>query len=134
MASGKSTGQRNQTLDLWLGTTAPTPPATYYVALFTVAPNKDGGGTEVTGGSYARVAITNNAVTWPNASGGRKSNGIEIVFPQALANWGTIVAVALMSASSGGTQYYWGLLTQTVNIINGQTRYFPIGKLEVIEA
>lgn len=133
MASGKSTAQRNQTLDLWLGATAPTPPATYYVALFTVAPNKDGGGTEVSGGSYARVALTNNVTNWPNAAGGAKSNGIAITFPQATANWGTIVGVALMSAASGGTQYYWGLLNAPVTIINGQTREFPIGALEVRE-
>src|SRR5215472_712574 len=111
MASGKSTTQRNKTLDLWLGGTAPTPPATYYVALFTVAPNKDGGGVEVSGGSYARVAVTNNPANWPNAVNGSKSNANAIVFPQASADWGTIVAVALMSASSSGTQYYWGLLS-----------------------
>lgn len=34
-------------------------PATLYLALFTVAPDIDGdGGTEATGGSYARQAIT----------------------------------------------------------------------------
>jgi hypothetical protein len=135
MASGKTTHQRNKTLDLWLGATVPTIPGTYYVALFTVAPNKDGGGTEVSGGSYARVAVTNNTTNWPNAASGRKTNATEIVFPQATANWGTIVAAALVSAASGAyTQYYWGLLSAPVAIINGQTRYFPIAAAEATEA
>jgi hypothetical protein len=133
MASGKSTAQGNQTLDLWLGATAPTPPATYYVKLFTVAPSAAGGGTEVTGGSYVRKAITNNPTNWPNAANRRKSNGVAITFVQATANWGNVVAVALMSAATGGTQYYFGLLTRAVLILNGQTREFPIGALEVVE-
>lgn len=40
-----------------LTNTAYTSPTTLYVALFTVAPTIAGGGTEVTGGSYAREAI-----------------------------------------------------------------------------
>ena len=35
--------------------------AAIYLALFTAMPSDSGGGTEVSGGSYARVAITNNA-------------------------------------------------------------------------
>lgn len=35
-----------------------TSPTTVYAALFTAAPGEAGGGTEVTGGSYIRKAIT----------------------------------------------------------------------------
>ncbi|MDP9488130.1 MAG: hypothetical protein M3Q49_20465, partial [Actinomycetota bacterium] len=62
------------------------PVGTVYVALYTTAPDDAGaGGTEVSGGAYARVAVTNNATNWPAAVGGAKSNGVAITFPQATA-------------------------------------------------
>lgn len=135
MASGKFVAQANAVLDEWFGDQAPSIPATWYVALFTVAPNKNGGGTEVSGGSYARVAIDNDLVTWVAATLGRKSNDIEIVFPQATLNWGTVVSVGLVNTSSGAwTLGVFGALTQAVVIINGQTRYFPVGALELVES
>ena len=36
---------------------------TLYLALYTAAPTDAGGGTEVSGGSYARKSITNNPAT-----------------------------------------------------------------------
>ena len=35
-----------------------TPAATMYVGLYTAAPTDAGGGTEVSGGSYARVSVS----------------------------------------------------------------------------
>lgn len=44
-------------------------PATVYAALFVTIPNGDGtGGTEFTGGTYARIGITNNNTNFPAAS------------------------------------------------------------------
>ena len=43
---------------------AGTGPATLYVALFTSAPTDAGGGTEVSGGSYARAAVTSSLANW----------------------------------------------------------------------
>ena len=51
---------------------AHTPPATFYVGLFTAAPTDAGGGTEVTGGGYARAAITRATGSWTAASGGER--------------------------------------------------------------
>ena len=43
----------------WLLTTdAVTRPTAWYVALYTAAPSDTGGGTEVSGGSYVRKAVT----------------------------------------------------------------------------
>lgn len=47
--------------DLVLNGTAWTPPATVYVAEFTTAVDETGAGTEVTGGGYARQAVTFDA-------------------------------------------------------------------------
>jgi len=98
MAGSKSDFLELKLLDHVLGNTAYTAPTIVYVALYTVAPTDAGGGTEVTGGAYARVAVTNNITNWPAAAGGLKSNGTEIVFPTATASWGTVVAFAVLDA------------------------------------
>lgn len=96
-------------------------PATLYFALFTSAPAADGtGGTEVTGGSYARVAVTNNATNFPAAASGQKSNGTAIVWPTATADWGIVTDLVVISTSSGaGTRYDWGALDTPKTILNG---------------
>lgn len=104
-------------LDLIFGNTAYSIPATLYIGLFTVTPADDGtGGTEVTGGSYARVALTNNTTNFPNATGGdpsTKSNGIAVTFPAATANWGTVVGVGIFDASTSGNLLCWNSLIGT---------------------
>lgn len=97
-------------MDHFLGNTAYTAPATVYMALFTAAPSDSGGGTEVSGGSYARAAITNNTTNWPAFAAGLKSSGAAINFATPSADWGTVVAWALFDASSAGNMLVWGLL------------------------
>jgi hypothetical protein len=109
----------NKLLDNLFGATAYTVPGTLYVSLFTAAPSDSGGGTEVTGGSYARVAVTNNTTNWPNASGGAKSNGTIITFPTPTANWGTVVAFGIHDAASAGNLLAWATLTTNRTINNG---------------
>lgn len=110
MPGSKSDFLELELLDHVLGNAAYAAPANIHVGLFTVAPTDAGGGTEVTGGSYARVSVTNNAVNFPAASGGLKQNGTAITFPQATADWGTIVAFGLFDAASAGNLLYWGWL------------------------
>lgn len=43
------------------GTAIPVLPASLHLALFTAGPNSAGAGTEVSGGSYARVALSRTA-------------------------------------------------------------------------
>lgn len=118
-------------LDHVFGAAAYTAPATLYFALFTVTPSDSGGGTEVSGGSYARVGMTNNATNFPAASGGAKSNGVAITFPAATAAWGTVVAMGVFDAASGGNLLAWGALTTSKTISNGDTASFPIGDFDV---
>lgn len=110
-----------------------TRPGTVYVALYTAAPTDAGGGTEATGGSYARVAVTNNATNWPAAAAGAKSNGVAITFPTATADWGTVVAFAILDASSGGNFLFWATLTTNREVLTGDTPSFAIGTLVVTE-
>jgi hypothetical protein len=118
-------------LDHVFGNAAYTAPATLYVALFTAAPTDAGGGTEVTGGSYARKAVTNNSTNFPAASAGAKSNGAAITFVQATASWGTVVAFAIFDASSGGNMLGWADLSASVAIASGDTATFAIGDLDI---
>jgi hypothetical protein len=77
-----------------------TPASTIYVALLTTMPTAaDGTGlVEVSGGSYAREALPLSAA----ASDGSTSSSSNVTFPQATANWGTILGFAVYDAASGG--------------------------------
>lgn len=133
MAGSKSDYLENELLDHVLGNSAYSAPATIYVALYTVAPTDSGGGTEVSGGAYAREAVTNNLTNWPAASGGTKQNGTAITYSQATADWGTVVAFALFDASSGGNMLYWGDLTASKSVELGDTAEFAINGITITE-
>lgn len=118
-------------LDSLLGSGSP---ATVYVALFTTLPGEDGtGGTEVSGGSYARVAVTNNSTNFPAASTvsttGTKSNGTTITFPTATGSWGTVVGFGLYTASTSGTLIGYGSLSSSVAVASGNQASFAPGAL-----
>ena len=103
-----------------------TPAATVYVGLYTVAPGEAGGGTEVSGGSYARQSVTFGA-----PSGGVVSNSGTVTFPTASANWGTVVAFAISDASSAGNMLVYSNLSASKTINNGDTASFSAGTLSV---
>lgn len=131
--SGKADFLENELLDHVLSDAAYTAPGTIHVALYTATPSDSGGGTEVSGGSYARAAVTNNATNWPAASEGAKSNGTAIEFPQATADWGTVVAFGLFDAATGGNLLYWGPVTPNKAVNNGDTASFAAGDLDITE-
>ena len=133
MAGSKSDYLENKVLDHVLGGADYTRPATVYVALYTVAPTDAGGGTECTGGSYARKDVTNNVTNFPAASSGAKSNGVEIAFVQATASWGTVVAFGIFDAVTAGNLLYWATVTTNKTIDNGDTAKFAVGDLDITE-
>jgi hypothetical protein len=98
-------------------------PATWHLALSTTVPLADGTGiTEPVGGAYARVAVTNNGTNFGPAttSPAQLTTNTAITWPEATADWGTIVAVVLMDAASGGVMHDFQELTvsQVVNARN----------------
>lgn len=103
-----------------------------YVALFTAAPSDSSAGTETTYTNYARVAVARTSGGWTVASGA-VSNTAAITFPQCGATGATIVAFAIMTASSGGDMLYWGDLTSNLAVSNGITPEFAIGDLDITE-
>lgn len=129
----KSDFLENKILDHILGASAYAAPATVYIALFVSDPTDANNGTEVSGGSYARIAVTNNLTNWPAAVGGSKSNAAAITFVVATALWGTVGWVGLYDAASGGNLLYHGALTEPRTISSGDQFSFPIGSLIVAE-
>lgn len=138
--SGFSDYTENKLGDFLLRGQAYTPPATVYVALFTAAPSDSAAGTEVTGGSYARVAVacsmanfsgtqSAGSTTASTGTNGQFSNNGTITFPTPTADWGTVVATALMDASSGGHVVLWGTLTSNKVIENTDPTAFAPGSL-----
>lgn len=130
---GHSDHLENSLLNHWLGGPDYVRPATLYFALFTAAPTDAGGGQEVAGGSYARAAVTNNATNFPAAVAGSKSNATAITFAQATGAWGSIVAVAIFDALSGGNMLEWALLASPKTIANGDQFSFAVGDLTFTE-
>lgn len=134
MAGSFSDYLEAKVLDHVFGATAYTAPATMYYAAFTAAPSDSGGGTECTGGSYARKAMTNNTTNFPNASGTSpttKTNGADVAFVQATAAWGTVVAIGLFDASSGGNLIAWADLASSKVIDVDDTLTIPASSLTI---
>lgn len=109
-----------------------TIPATVatYAALFTAAPSDAGGGTEVSGGSYARVAVNSTLANWAGTqsggsttastgTGGQTSNNNTITFPSPTANWGSVTHFGVYDALTSGNLLYWAALTTPKTINNG---------------
>lgn len=102
-----------------------------YVALFTAAPSDAGGGTEVSGGSYARELA---GLTEATGAGGATSNAADIEFTTATANWGEVTHVALMDAVSGGNMIMWSALDVAKTVNDGDTFKINAGDLDVTVA
>ena len=107
-----------------------TSPATTYLALYTSDPTDADVGSEVSGGSYARQAITFGA---PAQVGGKAQiqNTNLISFPVATAAWGTITHIGIRDAGTGGNLLWHGPITTVGGkvIDSGDQATYAIGGL-----
>src|SRR6056300_745550 len=87
----------NALINAVLRNTTYTSPATVYVSLYTTDPTDADTGTEVSGGSYARTAVTMGA-----PSNGVSTNSADVTFPTATASWGTVTHIGIHDASTSG--------------------------------
>ena len=119
----------NQLSDHIFRTASFTKPTGLYYALYTASPGDAGGGTEVSGGSYARVNLapadanykgTHGTTTGASSgTGGQISNASAITFPAPTANWGTVTDMAVLDASTGGNFLVYTPLATSKTINNG---------------
>lgn len=133
----------NKLIDLIFRGQAYTIPATLYIGLLTAAPTDSAAGTEVTGGSYARVAVAGSLANWAGTqsagstvassgtSGTTSNNGI-ITFPAPTANWGVVTSWGIYDAASNGNCLMYGTLTQSKTVNNGDAApSFAAGQLSL---
>lgn len=126
----KSDFLENKLLDHQVGKTAYTMPSVW-VGLFTAAPSDAGGGTEVSGGAYARKSTV--GADWAAATGGSTSNATVITFVTASGSWGTVTHFGLFDAASAGNLLRWAALTTSKTVGAGDIASFPIGNLVLTE-
>lgn len=84
-----------------------------YLGFYTTAPSDAGGGTEVSGGSYARLATT--GANWNAAAGSAPSsvsNAQVLTWAAATASWGStpLVAIGAFDAPTSGDLLWWDYL------------------------
>lgn len=101
----------NALINAVLRGTTYTSPTTVYIGLFTSDPTDAKTGTEVTGGAYARQAITFGAPT-----NGVSYSSADVLFPVATASWGTVTHIGIFDAATSGNLLFHGTLTNTKTI------------------
>jgi hypothetical protein len=126
----KTTYLQNALLSHVLRNVVFTSPTTVYVGLLTALTNGAAQTwTEVTGGSYARQS----ASVFAAPSAGVAATNVDISFPVATANWGTIIAAFIADAVSAGNGLYYGTLSAS-KVINTNDQFkFLSGSLSVQE-
>ena len=131
----------NKMIDFFFRGQSYTPPSTLYFALFSAEMTEASGGTEFSGGGYARVGVaaslTNFAGTQAagsadvsNGDSGKTSNNIEIEFPEPTGAWGTATHMAVFDAATEGNMLLYGQL-KTPKIIGAGAAApkFKVGKV-----
>ena len=107
--------------------TAYTSPTTVYAALFTVAPSDTGGGTEVSGGAYARQSMAFSV----SGTGTLATNSAAVEYPTATADYGTVVAVGIFDAATSGNLLAYANLTTSKTVSSGDVFRFNAGDVDI---
>lgn len=126
MAGSFSDYMENTVLDWAFGGSTPTRPTARYIGLFTAAPGETGGGTEVSGGGYARQAATFSA-----SSGGATGNSAALTYTANGAAWGTIVGIGIYDAATAGNLIAYGTLAASKTINDGDSFQFPAAAVAI---
>jgi hypothetical protein len=121
-----STYLENALINATLRATTYTAPATVYVSLWTSDPTDAGSGTEVSGGSYARQAVTFGA-----PSSGVSTNSADVTFPTATGSWGTVGWIGINDAATSGNLLYHSPLDVAKAITTGDVFKIATGNLSV---
>jgi hypothetical protein len=131
----------NKIIDQLFRAQAYTWPTTLYVGLFTAAPSDTGGGTEISGNAYARVAVTNSLANWAGTqsagsttastgTGGTTSNNATILFPTPTpSGWGVATHMGVFDASTSGNLLVYAALTVSKTINAGDVVDFLAASL-----
>jgi hypothetical protein len=116
----------NALINATLRNTTYTSVATVYVSLWTSDPTDAGSGTEVSGGSYARTAVTFGA-----PANGVTTNNADVTFPTATGSWGTVGWIGINDALTSGNLLYHTALDTSKQIDSGDIFKIASGNLSV---
>jgi hypothetical protein len=116
----------NALINATLRNTSYTSPAAVYIGLYTSDPTDANTGTEVSGGSYTRTAVTMGA-----PSNGVSTNTAAVEFPQASGTWGTVGWIGILDATSSGNLLYHTALDTSKTISSGDIFKIAISGLSV---
>jgi hypothetical protein len=116
----------------WITLLPGYPKRPIWVSLHTADPTDAGTGTEVSGGSYARVNQDPLDANWtaPDPTGGITRNSNAITFPSPTANWGAVTHFGIWDSATAGRFVMGGALTTPKTINNGDPApLFPASSL-----
>lgn len=118
----------NLLLNFLMTTGTATRPTSWYVALFTSAPNDAGGGTEVSGNGYSR-----QSVSWDTASGtgGTTANSGAVSFTASGSGFGTVTHIGIFDASTSGNLLWHGAMDTAKSVASGDVLQFAVGAIDL---
>lgn len=106
-------------------------PSTLYVALYYVRPDDDGGGTEASYDTYARVEVDNDDTTFEPAADRRKEVSIDVEFPTPGEDTDEFVAWAIHGHATNDDILTWGRFHDRLTGEEDQPIKIPAGTLAV---
>ena len=141
-AHAQATGDylENQVIDTIFRAQATSLGANIFIGLSTAACSDSSVGTEVSGGSYARVSVARSLANWAGTqgagttvastgTGGQTSNNNVVTFPTPTAGWGVVTHVFAADASTGNNILFCTPLTVSKTINSGDAVTFPAASL-----
>lgn len=109
-------------------------PATWYMALYFTEPTATGGGIEMSGDAYVRLAILNDNTKFTGATATSPSvvnNAAAFTFATPGTNWGTIGFWGLLKTATGGSPVWFGSFSSPLVITAGNPVVIAIGNLNL---
>lgn len=135
MAGSATNYLENNLIDHIFRTNSYSKPSALYIALYTATPTDAGGGTEVAMTGYARVQRNPLDANWAATSGtdGTTKNSAVLDFGTWTAGGPvTVTGFAILDGSGvGANMLFWGDLTTSKTIQNGDAMQIPANNLTV---
>ena len=121
---------------LFAKTASLSAPSAVYIGLCTNDPEADGGTfTELSGGGYSRVLISQRGATYPNVIGNASaraiSNQYQINWTKATLDWAEAKGFGLFESATGGSPFFYGKLEEPVTCVAGAVALFDPQTLRI---
>jgi hypothetical protein len=127
--SGKFNYLEYKILDHVLATTAYAAPSAVYLSLHYTSPGENDSGTEVSTGGYAREEVSFNSASGGSATGPTTDKE----FTASGAAWNGVAHFGIYDASSAGNLLYYGALSASKDIADGDSIRFVADSITITE-